>query len=59
MKALVLIMVAVWSSLPIIAFGFATSDQDLPAGIISVEPTEETCPEGYDITKDGQDCVRG
>ena len=32
--------------------------KELPRGIISVESQNETCPEGYDITKDGQHCVR-
>ena len=34
------------------------ASEELPPGIISVEPQNETCPEGYDITKDGQHCVR-
>ena len=34
-------------------------DEDLPPGIISKEPIDdETCPDGYEMTKDGEDYVR-
>lgn len=41
--------------IPII-IALAICDEGLQPCILSID--DETCPDGYDITKDGLDCVR-